>query len=362
MIFRSFEEIIQPDILGELVQEQSNPVCVKPFKTDGWSTTDSEFLSVDWCHVESPRYIIKRVRPKQDWSMQTTEDWDWRLVANWRYGLLDRLPDEIEHGIIACFEDEDGYGLLMHNFTRMMLPGGEISASNHEIVLDGMAALHAAFWQGQIFSDPRLELCPPQLLFTFTSSHGVEKKSAEISSFILEMILEGRRLLPGFIEKGLIDQVEHLLLDPSPFCTALARYPHTLVHGDFWRANLGVACEKPTRLIVLDWSRPALTVPAFDLIYYLMLSPSSEIPISVEQSILTYKERLADRLGDKLNEEWWQPQLELCYLGVYALLSCFKAYHAVHAKHDDQRGQALADLEWWSEKASSGVKRLNDSL
>ena len=35
--------------------------------------------------------------------------------------------------------------------------------------------------------------------------------------------------------------------------------------------------------------------PINDLIYYLMLSPSCEFPISIEQSISFYKERLASR-------------------------------------------------------------------
>jgi hypothetical protein len=320
VIFQSIEEIKQPDILSKLVQEQIKKVCLEPFKTAGWSTTDRYFLSVDECQIEPPRYIIKRIRPKQDWSIQTTEDWNWRFITKGQHGLLDRLPDEIEQGIIACFEDEDGYGLLMHNFSHALLPGGEITERDHEIILDRMAALHAAFWQDEALSDTRLNFCPPDLQYTFTAMQKVSRIAEKNPSFILEMILERRRLLSGFVDKDLIDQVDRLLLDPIPFCSALDRYPQTLVHGDFWRANLGIERGEHTKFILFDWSRTAATVPAYDLLYYLMLNPSSELPISVEQSVSYYKERLMYRLGDRFDEAWWQPQLELSFLGVYALL------------------------------------------
>lgn len=359
VLFRSIEELTQPDVFSKLVQEQVTTVCLKPFETAGWSTTDSDFLSIDGCHIESPRYIIKRVKPKQDWSMQTTEDWHGRFVANWRHGLLDRLPDEIEHGVIACFDDEDGYGLLMHNLAHALLPDGEITEQDHVSILDGMAALHAAFWQDKVLSDSRLNLCPPQLLFTFTSAHKIRKIAEKLPSGILKMILEGWSHLPSFVEQDLIDHAESLLLDPTPFCSALAKYPQTLVHGDFWQANLGIERGDRTKLIILDWSRPAATVPAYDLLYYLMLSASSGSPISKEQSISLYKEKLAYRLGDHYDEAWWLPQLELSYLGVYALLIVFKAHFAVNSDDETQLSQALSDLEWWSEKARTGLKWLD---
>jgi hypothetical protein len=292
--------------------------------------------------------------------MQTTEDWHGRFVANWRHGLLDRLPDEIEHGIIACFTDKDGYGTLMRNFAHAMLPDGEMAEADHVCVLDGMAALHAEYWQDKVLSASKFLLCPPQLLFTFTSPHKIKQLAEKLPSFILKMILAGWSQLPSFVEEDLIDEVDSLLLDPTQFCSALARYPQTLVHGDFWRANLGIERGDREKLIVLDWSRPAASVPAFDLLYYLMLSGSSGHPISTEQSILLYKEKLAARLGDDFSETWWQPQLELSYLGVYALLIVFKAYSAINSDHDIQRKQALAELEWWSDKARTGLKWLDD--
>ena len=357
-IFGSLEEVTLPNVLSDLVQENIPSVCLEPFTTSGHSTTDSQFLSVDDCQNETPRYIIKRVRPAQDWSMQTTEDWHGRFVENWQHGLLDRLPEGIEHGVIACFKDEGGYGLLMHNFTHALVPDGEMALRDHETILGGMAALHAEFWQNPGLSDPRFEFCPPQLLWTFTSPQRITKAGPEVSSSILGMILEGRRLLPDFVERDLADQVDRLMRDPAPLCTALAKYPQTLVHGDFWWPNLGIAQGEDVELIVLDWSRPGATVPAFDLLYYLMLNPSSGFPISLEQSISLYKERLATRLGSRLDEAWWQPQLELSYLGTYALLACFKAFFATHAEEETRRKQDLAVLEWWSEKARGGMRWL----
>jgi hypothetical protein len=49
--------------------------------------------------------------------MQTTEDRVCRAAGIWQQGLLDCLPEEIDHAISACALDGKGYALLMHNVT-----------------------------------------------------------------------------------------------------------------------------------------------------------------------------------------------------------------------------------------------------
>jgi hypothetical protein len=105
-IYRSISEMIRPEVLSSLVQQPVTRTCLKPFETAGFSSTESKFLTVDDCRIERPCYIIKRLRKEQDWVMLATEDHHWRTISIWQQGLLDRLPEGINHGIIACSKDE----------------------------------------------------------------------------------------------------------------------------------------------------------------------------------------------------------------------------------------------------------------
>ena len=177
-------------------------------------------------------------------------------------------------------------------------------------------------------------------------------------SFVLEMIVEGRRLVPKFVDAETAELMHDLVHDPTPLCTALARYPQTLVHSDVRMANLGLERGKRPRLIMLDWARQTRTVPAVDLIYYLVTSGSTQFPISFEESIDFYKQQLAQRLGARFDESWWQPQLELSLLGTFATMACFKAWGAEHASDEADRLSDRADLQWWSKQVRSGAKWL----
>jgi len=358
-LYCSIEELLQPETFSNLTQQPITTTCLSPFKTLGPSSTESQFLTIDACDVGQPRYILKRIRQDQDWVMQATEDWHWRAIAIWQHGLLDRMPEEIGHGIIACTVDEEGYAILMRNVSHTLLPHNKpLSEEDNAFILDALAALHVAFWENRALDNPVFNLCQPENYFSHTSPEKIRRIAETNSSFVLEMILEGWRQMPKFVDADVADLVFNLVHDPSPLCKALVGYPHTLVHSDVHRANLGIERGERPQLILLDWTRPILTVPTVDLAYYLALIPSRSLPTSFEQAIEIYKQRLISRLGDRFNELWWQPQLELSLLGAFLLMGCFKAYFAAHADSESQRVVERADLGWWSEQARAGARWL----
>lgn len=359
ILYRSIEEMTAPETLSDLVQEPVSATCLTPFETVGWSSTESEFLAVDRCDARQPRYLLKRLRRERDWVMQATDDQYWRAIAVWQHGLLDRLPAGIDHGIIACSADDDGYAILMHNISHALMRDDEpMSAEDNALVLDALAALHAAFWQDPCLDDPALHLCRPQDFFSHGSPAKIQRIAAKSPSHVLEIILEGWRQLPRFVDGDAAALMRTLAQDPSSLCVALADFPHTLVHSDCRRANLGIERRQHPRLILLDWTRPVRTVPAVDLAWYLATIVSGHLPMSFEQAIDLYKQRLASRLGDGFHESWWQPQLELSLLGVSLLIGPFKAFFAQNSESDYFRQQDRADLQWWSEQARKGARWL----
>lgn len=358
-LYPNISEMTRPETLQGLVQQPLKKTCLAPFETNGWSSTEAQFLGVNGCNGEEPRYIIKRLRRDKDWVMAATDDRHWRSITVWQLGLLDHLPEEIAHGVIACSADEDGYAILMHNVSQDLLPEDQpVSETDNAFILKAMAALHAAFWENSLLENHKLNLCKPEDFFTHTSPEKARQIAQTNPSFVLEMIIEGRRLIPKFVDADIAELMNDLVHDPAPLCTALARYPQTLVHSDVRKANLGLEHGKHPRLIMLDWARQTPTVPAVDLVYYLVTSSSAQLPISFEQSIDFYKQRLVQRLGDRFDESWWRPQLELSLLGTFSTMACFKAWFAEHSDDELSRMRDKADLEWWAEQARLGSKWL----
>ena len=79
------------------------------------------------------------------------------------------------------------------------------------------------------------------------------------------------------------------------------------------------------------------------------------MPASHAEAIDQYRDRLAARLGDRFDERWWRPQLELALLGHFlrfgALLLVRMTQHPDPAVREHYREQ----LAWWSARALAGA-------
>ena len=291
--------------------------------------------------------------------MAATDDRYWRAITVWQQGLLDRLPGEIDHGIIACTVDEDGYAILMHNVSLALLPEHrQLSEADNVFILEAMAAFHATFWHDNVLDNPALNLCTPEDFFTHTAPQKIRSMAQTNPSPVLEIISHGRQLIPRHLDTDVADLLLSLADDPSPLCDALTHFPQTLVHGDWRLANFGLSQGKKRKLVLLDWARPLQTVPAAELAYYLVTS-WHVLPTSHEQTIAIYKQYLADRLDGQFDEYWWQPQLELSLLGAFATMACFTVWGLVHHWDDEEaRKRTQEELRWWSEQARIGARWL----
>ena len=48
-LYQSIDEITHPQILSKLTGDSFEKTCLEPFETAGWSSTDSQFISIDEC-------------------------------------------------------------------------------------------------------------------------------------------------------------------------------------------------------------------------------------------------------------------------------------------------------------------------
>jgi aminoglycoside phosphotransferase (APT) family kinase protein len=221
-----------------------------------------------------------------------------------------------------------------------------------------MAALHATFWESARLLDPALGLCS---LWQRYSCFAPAALRGQIDSLeqITQGLLKGWKLLDTLIAPDAAALVRRLLDDPQPLCDALARYPQTLVHGDWRAANLGVLRDAQPQIVLLDWQFVGQAPPAVDLAWYIGLNWPS-MPIDKQTAINCYRDSLAQYLGDRFAIDWWEPQLALALLGNFVQFGCHHMMKAAGYWEDNpvKRARWCAVHDWWSERIREGARWL----
>jgi hypothetical protein len=282
--------------------------------------------------LDGQPYLVKYVGMSVDWLARALDDRDCFVRTLWRNGLLDQLPDSIDHTIVAV-ADDPGTGrvaLLLRDVGDRLVPAGAapLFLAEHRRFLTHMAAMHAAFWG---FED-RYGLLDQRLRYTALSPATGEREAAAGSTDPVPKALAGgwaalRAAAPQAYEHAIA-----LARDPSPLVDALARTPATLVHGDWKIGNLGSHADG--RTILLDWGWPGAAGPLVDLAWYLAVN-CDRLPESNEDTVAAYRAALTQRGVD--TGQWWAEQLGLALLGGFVQLGWSKT-------HDP------GELSWWVER------------
>ena len=243
--------------------------------------------------------------------MRATDDDRGREALAWTSGLLDRLPAEVTHPILACARDVDGWAILMRDVGDALFPphdpyvGTPIALADDDRILDALAALHVAFWEEPEAADPALGFCTPEQRYrSFSPETG--RREVGGPDFYPGIIRDGWELLPTLMDPGVADLLIGLAVDPGPLATALACYPQTVVHGDPRPPNLGLQRNGATTpVVLLDWQFLGPGTPGADLTWYLLRRAEPE-ERSRDRNRLLPRPAAARRL--RFDERWWQPQ------------------------------------------------------
>jgi hypothetical protein len=283
--------------------------------------------------------VLKYQDPRDDWLLRATGDPGRRYVALWDAGLLDRVPDVIDHAVVAADWDGSVGRVLLRDVTGQLLPTGPFSSARHARFLDHMAALHAAFWG---WNDD-VGLTPLATRYLMFSPQVAAAEAARGSDALVPKVMaEGWAALPG-VAPALADVILPLLDDPAPLASALGQVPHTLVHGDWKAANLGSHADG--RTVLLDFGEaPGEASPLADLSWYLALN-ADLLPESKPAAIATYRAAL-ERHGVDTGA-WWDVAVGLEMLGVMVQFGWEKAL-----------GGAGPELTWWEAQACDGARWL----
>jgi hypothetical protein len=357
--FTRLYELLTPETLSRLVRSPIVSARRLPL-AGGDSASGSSFLAIETNDGQGPRFVVKLSSPACDWIVRGTADSHGREVLVWTTGLLDRLPQEISHLVIACARDDEGWAILMHDVSAQLIPdslgASPITEADHRSYLDALAALHVDFWRQSEIVDPARGYCSPWHRYMVFSPATGEREAAHPNDDI-RLIREGSPLFLALIAPDVAALLRRLLADPIPLCNAMARYPQTVVHGDPRPANIGIVPGPPPRVVLLDWHLVGPGVPAVDLAWYLA-SIRSRAPVPNESIISWYRERLAHRLGSRFEEQWWLPQLELSLLGEVVRRGWVLGWFAAHHPNATLREWGRRSVDWWSERAREGAQWL----
>jgi hypothetical protein len=338
-LFASVDELLDPHTLSALAAVPVRGVRCVPVR-QAEANSGSRFYQIETNHGTvrtGPRYILKRTVPSP--YLPPSYNDPNRTAAVWQHGILDRLPSNIEHAIVACSRDGTGYAILMRDVSETLMPGDKpFSLADHLRFLDTMAAMHTTFWE-----DPYLNRSP--------------LASSDLAYMLLEPGAEGWAFVEQFLEPDVAQVVRSLLNNPQPLYDALVQYPVTLVHNDLWWANLGTVRAGTKRVVMLDWDFASLAPPAVDLAHYIGEN-AGLLPESDEAVVATYRAHLAQRLGRRFDDRWWLPQLELCVLGDFLRRGKWLLGGIAHTTDDHERAQHLSRLAWWSGAIRRGARWL----
>jgi hypothetical protein len=365
-LYGSLDEMLAPEALSRIEGQTVTGVRCEPFTSPYGGVSGNQFLAVRTATADGQRqaYIVKRTSPAWDVIMRISGDTVCRELLIWQHGLLDRLPPEVGQTIVAGARDGDGWALLLRDISDQMHPcqrwpdpgWAPLSEDELDVFLDSLAALHERYWLDPALQDPTFGLCDlPSLYASFAPA--TARRESNSPHILLKILQDGWQQFEREAVPDLVRLVQALQADLHPLCDALDRYPWTLVHGDPNCKNFGIELAPTPRILLLDWQLVTRAPPAVDLAYFLALF-SDVLPVSYEEAIERYRVRLATRLGDRFDERWWQPQLDLALLGHFLRFAGLMSWRMTRHPEQSVREHYRMVLAWWTPRVLAAARWL----
>jgi hypothetical protein len=283
--------------------------------------------------------IAKRVVPRGDWLGRVAGG---RAITAelWQAGVLQRLPESIETGIVAVEPEGDGWRILMRDLSAALLPAdGPISRERHREVMAAAAAMHAAFrgerFEGAITLEGHLEISAPAVA-------EAERAGSDVIPKQLETAWEA---FAQAADDDVAQTIVANLADPGPLARALRAGGTTLVHGDLRDDNLGFL---DGRVVLLDWDIAGEGTPALEVAWYLCHD--------AWRTQATRDELLEDFLAAEAGAVS-EHDLDLGLIAGLQLYGWIFGHSAVIHPDPAERAWAREELGWWVPRVRAALER-----
>lgn len=310
-LYDSVEEMLSPESMSEILGRTVANIESHSAELSGAS--NSQF---HWIVTDNQRFLLKHTRRMAGWLANGTDDAQCRALRLWQYGILDHLQPGIEHATTAACYADNSYALLMQDVSTDITPyGRKLTIRESKTLLSAIAHLHASHWNSNSLRDCAVGLMDSQTMIeAFWPNNRVQNTE---DNLWLESWWE---LLFDYVDTDVCNAIQELMRDPKSLYTQLANYPMTLVHGDFRPSNIGINSESG-QVIALDWQLSGFASPFIDLHWFLtMFEPSSPF-----DCIEYYRQQLAKKLEDPINNDQWQAMIEIGFLASILRIGLFHA-------------------------------------
>ena len=360
VLFDSVGQMLSPYGLSRLLGGAAEVVARGPLEVEHYSGNTLERLDV----VHNGRlatFVFKHFRFEHDWIMRLTHDHGVREVTLFRAGVYERLPDQCYVPIIAAARRGRMWTSLMVDVSPGLMPSGATPIPLPELtrVLAHLAAMHAHHMHDDSLRVPGLGL---STLHDFVSILAPATAALEVAHGrvhpVITAAVEGWTVFNDVAPREAARVLAGLHRDTQPLLNALARTPHTLVHGDYKFANLGALAPPTTgadhataeepRTIMLDWQDATFGPPLLDLGYFLAIE-AARLPVPKDVVLEMYREELA-AAGYRTESRTWERDVALGLLAGGAMRLLWQKALRTQATDPAIREQAQVDLAWWSEQ------------
>jgi hypothetical protein len=316
-----------------------------------WGNAGSQFTPVD---TDAGRLILKTMSMDSDWEMFATDDTACRSVTTWQYGLLDRARPHLDAAVLGCAREDDLWAILMPDLSGRFLRDTDAadlpSQGVREMLprfLDGLAGMHAEFWQDPALDDPLLGLDDPRGLFQLASPTFARQHLGEWDTWLLVGAVDGWGALEEALDDDAAAQARALIDDPQPLLDALGRHPATFLHGDLYEPNL--ARDGADHLMAVDWQLAMHSVATIDLARIVL--DMCEDAASRARAVQHYRDRLEAHLGSRFADEEWEEMVDLGILTEVLWIAPFLAW-----------GASVSDDPAWVAKLARRVDAANEQI
>lgn len=313
----------------------------EPFLTSD-SKSGSSFERITM--ADGATRILKHVHVDWDWTMRFNGDVGCNPAQVWSSGLMDVLPERIDHGVLGLATGLGRAGLgaaiLMRDLSGELVPPGDdvLPLDQHVAYIDDMATLSARTlgWRDDV------GLVPLANRWSWFNHSSLQVEADRGWPDPVPKIAFGG--WARFAERApadvfaVIDALRH---DPSSLVGQVQDTPLSFVHGDWKLGNVGTAPDG--RTVLIDWTYPGEGPCTYELAWYLAIN-RARVPQSKADAIERFRCSLTREGVD--TDRWFDRQLALTLLAALVVFGWEKAL-----SDDDE-------LAWWCDRAREGAARL----